>query len=109
MSTGNHTAPEGQVYVCGACGKRSRDRYGDKRIDRGWDVSCMMHAVLCYEERTPDGTWRAVPERAFDERGRWQCLCYKAVNPHHMTRCSACKMARPDEESPSTQDETVVE
>lgn len=45
----NHIAPDGQVYVCGACGKRSKDRYGDKAIDRGWDESCMMHAVLVYE------------------------------------------------------------
>ena len=46
----NRVAPKGQVYVCGACGKRSRDRYGDMPIDRMWDVSCMMHAVLVYED-----------------------------------------------------------
>jgi hypothetical protein len=45
----NHIAPPGMVYVCAACGKRSRDRYGDKAIDRGWDVSCFMHSVLCKE------------------------------------------------------------
>ena len=45
----NHVAPDGQVYVCGACGKRSRDKYGDNAIDHGWDVSCMMHAVLVHE------------------------------------------------------------
>lgn len=45
----NHVAPDGQVYVCGACGKRSKDRYGDKAINRGWDESCMMNSVLVYE------------------------------------------------------------
>jgi hypothetical protein len=46
----NHVAPEGQVYVCGACGKRSRDRYGEQKIDRGWDASCMLNSVLVYED-----------------------------------------------------------
>jgi hypothetical protein len=49
----NEVAPEGQVFVCAACGKRSKDRYGDQKIDRGWDVSCMLNAVLCYEEKDP--------------------------------------------------------
>lgn len=40
---------EGQIYVCAACGKRSRDREGQLAIDPGWDVSCFMHAILCYE------------------------------------------------------------
>jgi hypothetical protein len=43
-------APEGQVYVCGACGKRSRDVEGTQKVDRSWDESCMLHAVLCIEE-----------------------------------------------------------
>lgn len=43
----NEYAPEGTVYVCGACGKRSRDRYGEQALDRGWDESCMLNAVLC--------------------------------------------------------------
>lgn len=45
----NQVAKKGQVFVCGACGKRSKDRYGEQAIDRGWDVSCMLHAVLCVE------------------------------------------------------------
>lgn len=45
----NLTAPKGKVFVCCACGKRSRDRYGDQPLTRGWDVSCMMNAHL-YEE-----------------------------------------------------------
>lgn len=54
----NHIAPDGQLYVCGACGKRSKDRYGDQPIDQGWDVSCMMNSVLVYEnsiELSPNG------------------------------------------------------
>jgi len=46
---GNHYATAGQVWVCAACGKTSRDQYGEQRISPGWDESCMMNAVLCYE------------------------------------------------------------
>jgi hypothetical protein len=37
-------APEGKVWVCGACGKRTKDRYGE---EGGWDEACMLNAVLC--------------------------------------------------------------
>jgi hypothetical protein len=47
----NHVAPEGQVYVCGACGKMSQDKYGMQRISRGWDESCMLNSVLCYTDK----------------------------------------------------------
>lgn len=68
----NQTAPEGQVFVCGACGKRSRDRYGNNPIDRGWDESCMLHAVLCYDQpilKVENGVakWEAVPEEPKEE------------------------------------------
>jgi hypothetical protein len=42
----NAVAPEGFVYVCTACGKRSFDMYGAKPISYGWDVSCSMYATL---------------------------------------------------------------
>ena len=45
----NVKAGEGQVFVCGACGKRSRDKYGNDPINRGWDVSCVVNSVLCLE------------------------------------------------------------
>ena len=45
----NPIAPPGAVYVCGACGKRSRDLYGNEKISRGWDVSCVLNAILCVE------------------------------------------------------------
>lgn len=50
----NNVAPEGQMYVCAACGKRSKSEYGiDDAIDSGWDESCMLNSVLVYV--TPEG------------------------------------------------------
>lgn len=49
-------APPTAIWVCAACGKTSRDRYGDGTS--GWDESCALHAILCHEasvERHPDG------------------------------------------------------
>ena len=46
----NQIAPPGAVFVCGACGKRSRDLYGYEKISRGWDVSCVLNAILCRED-----------------------------------------------------------
>lgn len=37
-------APDGQVFMCGACGKHNKHR-----IKVG-DESCWMHAVLVYED-----------------------------------------------------------
>ena len=47
----NQLAEEGQVFVCGACGKRSKDLYGAQRISYGWDESCMLNAILCWEDK----------------------------------------------------------
>ena len=51
-----HRAPEGQIYVCSACGKTSRSNWGwdpetgkHDNISDGWDSSCMTHAVLVSE------------------------------------------------------------
>jgi len=41
-------APPGRIWVCGACGKTTLDKYGG---DRGWDESCMLNAVLCHEHK----------------------------------------------------------
>lgn len=62
MTPGTTLAPTGQVWVCGACGKRSRTRYGfvddgtlrggdylpdgSRVADSGWDESCMLNASL---------------------------------------------------------------
>ncbi len=56
---GTTPAPEGQVYVCGACGKTSTTRYG-LDAKNGWDESCMLNAVLCYTTKV-DGKWQAAP------------------------------------------------
>lgn len=37
-------APEGKLWVCCACGKTSRDQYGDKGT--WWDESCMLNSRL---------------------------------------------------------------
>ena len=42
---GNLLADEDKVFVCQACGKMSKDRYGDHKISRGWDESCMLYAI----------------------------------------------------------------
>jgi hypothetical protein len=51
-------APDGQVWVCLACGKTARDRFGLEPHANGWDESCMLNAALCYEDkltRSEDG------------------------------------------------------
>lgn len=45
----NQMAPSGAVFVCRACGKRSRDIYGGHKISRGWDTSCSLNAILLDE------------------------------------------------------------
>jgi hypothetical protein len=62
---GTDLAPDDQVWVCSACGKTSRSKYGFDAMnrqcaDRGWDESCMLNSVLCYAEKGPDGKWQAV-------------------------------------------------
>lgn len=46
-----YLAPEGQTWVCSACG-----RYNRNRADVG-DESCFLNAVLCY---SPTQQWRIV-------------------------------------------------
>lgn len=63
--SGNKRAPEGSVYVCGACGKVSRWRYGfdsangKNDASSGWDESCAMNSGL-------------VPEAAIVEPSGWR-------------------------------------
>lgn len=75
MSAGTDIAPEPRVWVCGACGKRARSRYGfdaagkSTALDRGWDESCMLNAVLCEPTPVRDvltgaPLWTAVNESA---------------------------------------------
>jgi hypothetical protein len=51
-------AGPGEIFVCSACGKTSKRRTPTGR--GGWDESCMMHAILCYEKKGKDGAWVAV-------------------------------------------------
>ncbi len=45
-----YEAPEGAVWVCNACGKRSKHRtHGTEGLSMGWDSSCFTWAVLCSE------------------------------------------------------------
>lgn len=53
-------APVGQIWVCAACGKTNKHRTGT--TPERWDVSCMMHAVLCFEKKDANGIYLAVPE-----------------------------------------------
>jgi hypothetical protein len=65
----NEVAADGLIWVCAACGKRSRDLYGDQRIDHGWDESCMLNAVLCVEESLVFGaSGRVVSAKAIPGR-----------------------------------------
>lgn len=45
-------APEGAVWVCGACGKTHTDRYGiEGKGARGWDASCALNAILVHDKQ----------------------------------------------------------
>jgi hypothetical protein len=55
-------APEGQVWVCAACGKTSPTKAPTRDSTPGWDEACMMGAVLCYAEKK-GAQWVAVTER----------------------------------------------
>ncbi len=58
----NGIAPEGQMWVCGACGKYSRNRY------TVGDESCYINSVLCYEDSLEkDETGRIIKAKAVKE------------------------------------------
>ena len=47
----NKTADEGNLWVCQACGKTSKDRYGFDGADPGWDESCMLNSMEVQKSR----------------------------------------------------------
>jgi len=54
----NKALPDGQIYVCGACGKTSKTKAPGHDSALGWDASCMLNRVRCYEShlvRSPSG------------------------------------------------------
>jgi hypothetical protein len=53
--TRQYDAPDGQLWVCGACGKSNRNR-----VNVG-DESCFLNAVLCYD-RGGVLPWEAVSD-----------------------------------------------
>jgi hypothetical protein len=57
--TEDRIAPDGMTWVCCACGKTAKDRYGiEGERSPGWDEGCMMNAFLAEEVtlvRGPDG------------------------------------------------------
>lgn len=53
-------APEGQIYVCGACGRAFNDPYEV-------DVSCMLNRVLCYEDSLEYEDGKVVKAKAVEE------------------------------------------
>lgn len=61
------TAPDGQIFVCGACGKTSKSIYGDELHGLGsWDESCMLNAVLCSEDSVVIEHGRAIKAEAVE-------------------------------------------
>jgi hypothetical protein len=81
LNEGSTLCADAHIWVCGACGKTSRTRYGffkdedghtwetapdgQRVASPGWDESCMLNAVLCYRDqrlRDSDGLkeWVAV-------------------------------------------------
>ena len=70
---GDKVAPDGQLYVCGACGKTSKDLFGNQKISYGWDESCTLNAVLCYETKV-NGVHFAVETTPDDPPTEWPSL-----------------------------------
>lgn len=77
---GTDLAPEGHIWVCMACGKTSKTKYGfdqdNNRVAmRGWDVSCAINSQLFPEshiaERDQNGRVTKIddpePQSAFPD------------------------------------------
>lgn len=54
-------APAGQVWVCRYCGKYNTNRY------EVGDESCMLNAILCYEDSLKIEDGRVVAAKAVEE------------------------------------------
>lgn len=56
---GTTLCSEDKTWLCTACGKKSRTKYGFdinsiNVCDRGWDSSCMLNAILIKKEKLKD-------------------------------------------------------
>lgn len=55
-------AGDGEIYVCGACGRTFKDPYSV-------DVSCMLNRVLCYEDSLEyDEHHKLINAKAIEEK-----------------------------------------
>lgn len=45
----NYDCKPGEIWVCSACGKTSKNRYDGDTLSPSWDTSCFLNAVLCVE------------------------------------------------------------
>lgn len=90
-SNGDTPAPEGQIWVCGACGKTSTTRYGFK------DSSCMSNAVLCYdrEQNGRQAVWEAVDKAEASQRSNVieSTTAVQINKPEHEAGCN-CRLCR---------------
>ena len=67
MSGTDRFAPEGYLWVCVACGKTAKDRYGiEGTKSAGWDASCMLNSVLAKET---DLEYKPTPTPLLDGTG----------------------------------------
>lgn len=85
-------APAGYLWVCCACGKTSKDKYGGPTASEFWDESCMLNSNLFPEKDlvfNEDGTRviKVLPPAKFDAEGT--CLqCKAKLGTHHKMDCS---------------------
>ncbi len=62
LEHGNRLANLGYSFNCRACGKKSRDMYGNHPISWGWDESCALNCVLIKDCEPPPETAYAKAE-----------------------------------------------
>lgn len=61
MSELEKLAPDGQIYLCGACGKRNKNKY------KVGDESCYMNSVLVYEASIKEEDGVLITAEAVDD------------------------------------------
>ena len=67
---GETVAPKGQIWVCHACGKTARDKYGPPNAHPLWDESCALNCALHPEDMLnydADGNGRVVSFKTLEE------------------------------------------
>jgi len=51
------------IWVCLACGKVSKDRFGKEKISRGWDESCFLNSAKVEEDHL---VWNDTKDRVIE-------------------------------------------